>query len=36
MPREAEAAGRQVIIIRWQRPGEALADPTKVNHHGHA
>ena len=34
---EAEAAGREVTIVRWLRPGEAPPDPaTKVSRHGHA
>ena len=37
MPSEAEAAGREVTIVRWLRTGEAPADPaTQVSHHGHA
>ena len=34
---EAEAAGREVTIVRWLRAGEAPPDPaTKVSGHGHA
>ena len=35
MPSEAEAAGREIIIVRWLRPDEA-PQASGVNRHGNA